>query len=142
MLAVFQKIFAFILSVLAFFGLVPKPAAPVSPVAPEAAYTAEAGKVEFALRGNITTGYEWTVAIDGDAVALTRDEYVSDPADPGVAGVGGTHYFAFAAAKPGTATLTFTYARPWETNGPIETRVAVVEVAQDLSVTVRSFTEA
>ena len=41
--------------------------------------------------------------------------------------------------KPGTTTITFTYQRPWETDPPITTYVAVVVVADDLSVTVSSF---
>ena len=56
-----------------------------------------------------------------------------------MAGQGGTQYYVYRAVKPGTTTITFTYQRPWETDPPITTYVAVVAVADDLSVSVSSF---
>ena len=135
MLAVFQKILAFFMSVLAFLGL-------VKPVTPQTeSYTATGNAVEFRFDSNPTTGYGWTVKIDGDCVTLTKDEYVQDPAVPGMAGVGGTQYYTFAAVHAGEATVTFTYARSWETTDADRTVTATIRVAADNTVSVSDYKE-
>ena len=50
-------------------------------------------------------------------------------------------YYDFTAAKPGTATVTFTYARPWEATDADRVFVAKLTVAEDLTVIVTSFGE-
>lgn len=73
------------------------------------------GELEVQLDANPTTGYEWTCAIEGDAVTAEGDNYVApgDSNEP-KAGEGGVQIFAFKASGSGEATLTFTYARSWE----------------------------
>lgn len=73
------------------------------------------GELEVQLDANPTTGYEWTCAIEGDAVTAEGDNYVAsgDGNEP-KAGEGGVQLFAFKASGSGEATLTFTYARSWE----------------------------
>jgi inhibitor of cysteine peptidase len=39
---------------------------------------------------------------------------VSDSVTPGIVGAGSTFTWYFKAYKPGTATITFKYYRPWE----------------------------
>ena len=135
MLAFFQKILAFFLSVLAFLGLVrPQPPQTES-------YTVNGNAVEFRFDANPTTGYGWTAAVDGDCVTLTKDEYVQDPAVPGMAGVGGTQYYSFAAVHAGEATVTFTYARSWETTDADRTVTATIRVAADNTVSVSDYKE-
>ena len=136
MLAVFQKILAFFMSILAFLGLV-KPETPQ----PDA-FTVTDNAVEFCFDSNPTTGYDWTAAVNGDCVALTKDEYVPDAAAPGMAGVGGKQYYTFTAVRAGTATVTFTYARSWETTGADRTVTAVITVAQDGTISVSDYSEA
>jgi inhibitor of cysteine peptidase len=76
----------------------------------------ESGQMlEIALKGNITTGYDW--ALDGalpSQVTTVTDEYVSDTGSPGVAGAGGTHTFIYEAVASGTGTLKLKYRRSFE----------------------------
>ena len=142
MRAIFQKILAFFMTILAFFGIhIGGHEQPATTVDDNAGYTAEADTVEFALAGNATTGYSWHVEMAGDALELTKENYVSDPAAPGMAGVGGTQYYGFKAVAPGTAVLTFSYFRDWEEDPPVSTYIATVTVAADLTVSVDSFVE-
>lgn len=136
MSALLQKLVSFFMSILAFFGILKGNAKPAA-----GDYEVQKTAVVFALRSNPTTGYSWDVKISGDAVVLSSSDYRQDPGAPNMAGRGGTEYFTLTAVKPGAATVTFSYLRPWE-GGPIETRVAELVVDKDLNVTVRSFTEA
>ena len=99
MQAIWAKIMSIIMAILAFFGLV-KPAPEVTP---GDGCKAEGQVVTVWLDANPTTGYGWTASVDGDCVTLTRDEYVAMQTEPNVAGAGGTQYYDFTAAKPGTA---------------------------------------
>ena len=126
-----KKILTFFMAVLAFFGI----------LKPEITTTLESGSVEIlgirttvSLDANATTGYAWSCAVDGDAVKLTEDRYVTAPAK-GMVGVGGTQIYVFEAVKPGLVTITFTYGRAWE-KGPIRTETLVLQVADDLTVTI------
>ena len=137
MQAIWAKIMSIIMAILAFFGLV-KPAPEATP---GNGCKAEGQVVTVWLDANPTTGYGWTASVDGDCVTLTRDEYVAMQTEPNVAGAGGTQYYDFTAAKPGTATVTFTYARPWETTDADRVFTAEITVAEDLTVLVTSFGE-
>ncbi len=74
-----------------------------------------------ALDSNSTTGYQWQVS-DVESGILTPGtpfgEEIVEPHAPGMVGVGGTTHWRFFAARPGTATLTFTYRRAWEQGTP------------------------
>lgn len=134
MQAILQKIIAFLLSVLAFFGLTDTGEKPD-------AYTEKGRSVEFCLDSNPTTGYNWEAAIDGDCVILTQDKYVQDPAPGGMGGVGGKQYYTFTAVRTGTANVTFTYARSWETTEADRTVTATITVTGDLMVSVTDYKE-
>ena len=123
------------MAILAFLGLV-KPEAPT--IAP-ASYEVDGKAVTFCFDANPTTGYGWTASVDGNCVTLTRDEYKQNESEPGMAGVGGYQYYAFTAVKAGTATVTFIYARPWESTDADRVFVAEITVAEDLTVSVTSF---
>ena len=131
MQAIFAKIISFFMAILAFLGLV-KPAQNAEPNN----YTVDGKVVSFCFDANPTTGYDWTAAVDGDCVIMTRDDYRQNDSEPGMAGVGGYQYYDFTAVKPGAATVTFTYARSWETTDSDVTYVAVITVADDYTVTV------
>jgi inhibitor of cysteine peptidase len=76
------------------------------------------------LPSNSTTGYRWQVAETHDDLLLPGAPFgdeVTDPHPAGMVGVGGTTSWRFRTGRPGTATLTFTYRRSWETNAPAET---------------------
>ena len=131
MQAIWAKILSFIMAILAFFGLVkPETPATVDP----GTYQVNGQVVAFCLDANPTTGYGWEAVVDGDCVTLTRDQYQQNESEPGMAGVGGYQYYDFTAVKPGTAKVTFTYARPWEATEADRVVVAEITVAEDLSI--------
>ena len=131
--AFLQKIITIFMSILAFFGLVkPAPADPVP-------FKAEGKTVEFCFDSNHTTGYDWTAEVKGDCVELTRDEYVAKRTEPQVAGAGGLQYYTFTAVHEGKATVTFTYARSWETTDADRVITAEITVAPDLTVSATVF---
>jgi inhibitor of cysteine peptidase len=81
----------------------------------------------IALPSNPTTGYSWTVRVAGAAVESEGSAYQRRPVAPGVAGAGGQQIFALEAEARGSATLTFSYARPWE-KGKAAAKTAVFHV--------------
>ena len=89
-----------------------------------------AGKTfTIALDANATTGYNWSQTIgDKTVVTFVGNEYVAEVRDPQVAGGGGTDTFTFKAVGKGTTTITLTYARPWESVPPAQTRTITVTV--------------
>jgi len=93
----------------------------------------EAGKaILVKLAGNPTTGYQWSLSkLDGEAIEMVgKPDYVADKHPRKMVGSGGTYVFTFRALKPGKATLTLAYARPWEKNTPpIKTFTLTVEVS-------------
>ena len=99
--------------------------------------------MQFSFDANATTGFSWAQKTDGSSVVLEKEFYTSPKTEEhgvAMAGQGGTQYYDYRAVKPGTTTITFTYQRAWENKTPEKTYVAVVVVADDLSVTVKSFT--
>ena len=141
MRAFFAKITAFFLAILAFFGIAPKTPAPEVTIGNDGYAIIEHG-VQFSFDANATTGFSWAQKTEGDSVVLEKEFYTSPKTEEhgvAMAGQGGTQYYNYRAVAPGTTTITFTYQRPWETEPPVKTYVAVVVVANDLSVTVQSF---
>ena len=73
-------------------------------------------QIVIELEGNPSTGYTWE-AMDLDASMFQQvggTEFKGS--SPGLVGAGGTLTLTFKALKPGTATLTLIYHRPWETD--------------------------
>lgn len=132
--AVFAKIISFIMSILAFLGLVK----PFTPTAELDNYAVKDGAVEFCLSANATTGYQWNAEILGDCVRLTDSRYVQDDNPGGLVGVGGRQYFEFAAVKAGTATVTFTYSRA-SVSPDDKVVTALLTVDADRNITVTAF---
>ena len=98
------------------------------------------------LEANYTTGYQWMYTFEPEGVLeMTGEDYILNEDTVGLAGAGGTYVAEFraAAAEDGTVTagetlVTFTYARPWETEGEVPACVLVfaVTVAEDGTLTV------
>lgn len=83
-----------------------------------AARTLKTGQYGYIkLDGNETTGYQWTAASDNTKVATVSSYYVPDPAPAGIDGAGGTEIVIVKGVSAGTARITCTYARSWETSG-------------------------
>ena len=138
MQALFSKIVSWIMAILAFLGFV-KPETPAA--ADPGTFQVNGKVVTFCLDSNPTTGYNWTAELDGDCVAMTRDLYQPQQSARIKGGVGGVQYYDFTAVKPGTATVTFTYARSWESSDSDRFVTARLTVSDDMAVTVTDFAE-
>ena len=84
------------------------------------AFGADSGsttKIVIQLKGNTTTGYSWTYSMEPEGVVKELSyEYRQDA--PNMIGSGGTSVFTFEGIQSGQTTLTFRYARPWESSPP------------------------
>ena len=142
MASIIQKIVAFFMSILATFGLFsgkPEPDVKVG----NAGYRIDKQIIEFSFKANTSTGFTWSYETEGDdgVLEMTGEDYVTDKKSGNMVGVGGTQYYTFKAQNPGKTTITFSYARSFEENSTIEQYVAVINVSDDLSITVDSFTQ-
>ena len=81
------------------------------------------------LDANATTGYEWTVFVEGSSIEILEEEYVPNDAPLGMVGVGGTWKCKLGIIGDGQSTLHFVYARPWDNSSVAETRSLLVSVA-------------
>ena len=85
----------------------------------EAAVKIEDGgkKLTVELKGNPTTGYQWTfIPDDSGVMKLAKDEYIENQHPKDYVGVGGRNVYVFNPAKnrPGNkTTLRFEYGRSW-----------------------------
>ena len=83
----------------------------------------------IALDANASTGYNWSQTTkDTNVVAYVDNAYMPEARDPQVVGGSGTDTFTFKAVGKGTTTITLTYARPWESVPPAQTRTITVTV--------------
>lgn len=71
----------------------------------------------FALYGNASTGYRWTVVKDGSPVLAqvkAGASPVAPPKTPPMPGSGSTAHWRYLAVQPGRTTLELVYRRAWE----------------------------
>jgi predicted secreted protein len=97
------------------------------------------------LRGNPTTGFlwSWEASPEGGVAEIAPAEYRRDGEPSSTDGVeqprvgqGGTFTFRFAKTVKEDVAITFSYARPWETDkAPAETAAFVVSGWEKLQVT-------
>ena len=92
------------------------------------------------LAANPTTGYTWTVEIADEAVvSVTNDGIAPDSEE--LTGAGGMQRFELVGKAQGYTTVTFVYARSWETEEePVYKLVYDLSVDADLKVTVAATT--
>jgi len=70
---------------------------------------------EVRLAENPTTGYTWAVLkIPEGLLRLETESLETEPADPRIAGRGGTKVFVFKTLQPGSGELDLRLRRPWE----------------------------
>ena len=81
------------------------------------------------LPSNPTTGFSWTLPEKPVLLAVEKNEYVASTAKNGMAGVGGTQAFSFAAKDVGSATITLNYRRPWENDPPAKTFTVTITIS-------------
>jgi inhibitor of cysteine peptidase len=69
----------------------------------------------IAIPSNPTTGYSWTGKSSSGVITILGSAYQA-PTGTGkpLMGAGGEQIFVCKANKPGTAQITFGYARPWQ----------------------------
>jgi len=78
-------------------------------------YFVEDGNIKVSLDGNYTTGFEWTYSIkDESIVSFINSNYVENPHEEGMTGVGGVYSAFFKPLKDGETTIAFIYKRNWE----------------------------
>ena len=92
------------------------------------------------LSANPTTGYTWAVEIADEAVvSVTNDGIAPDSEE--LTGAGGMQRFELVGKAQGYTTVTFVYARSWETEEePVYKLVYDLSVDADLKVTVAATT--
>jgi len=74
-------------------------------------------KLEVALPGNPTTGFQWDVSVGDTAILRPSGEPEFEPSSSAVGG-GGTITLRFAAVGTGQMGLTLIYHRPFEKDVP------------------------
>jgi inhibitor of cysteine peptidase len=72
------------------------------------------GSLIVKLGSNASTGYEWAEAAisDTNVIAQADRNFVAPKTD--MVGAAGTDVWTFDSLKAGTATIKFSYGRPWE----------------------------
>ena len=137
MTAILQKIAAFFTAILVLLGILHPGTGQLNE---KEGYAIDGATVTFHFLSNPTTGYDWTMSQEGDALTLTEEHYTQDPAPPGWGGVGGVKYYTFTADHAGSVTLRFVYGRSWEI---IPARIITARLTVDATgtLTVTSLTE-
>jgi predicted secreted protein len=97
-------------------------------------------RAAFLLKENPTTGFTWAYTLSTEGVLAAEEDTFeaadTTDADPAVAGAGGAHLWVFKAVAPGDVTVTFQYARSWETGVAPEATVTYdCHVDENLYVT-------
>lgn len=87
-------------------------------LAPAAMAEQAAQRVPVQLYGNPSTGYVWMAESSDEAVASAAEEgFVSD--DESLMGAPGMTQLTIVGKSEGTASISFTYARPWDSMQPV-----------------------
>ena len=84
------------------------------------------------LRENPSTGFKWRLnTAQSTNLAIIRViDRGYQAAQSGLIGAPGSHRWEIEARAPGTASVVFTYARPWEHKPPAQTHVVQVSIAR------------
>ena len=92
------------------------------------------------LSANPTTGYTWAVEIADEAVVSVTDDGIA-PDSEELTGAGGMQRFELVGKAQGYTTVTFVYARSWETEEELVYKLVYdLSVDADLKVTVAATT--
>lgn len=130
MQALWMKIVAFIISVLAFFGII------VEEKPLTEGITADGRAVMITMEANPSTGYDWQYTVRGNSVEFADKTYKQREGTEGMVGAGGTETFTFNAVRPGTSEITFVYQRPWDPTSIERTVVYSVTVTENLEIVI------
>lgn len=93
---------------------------------------------DLELKGNATTGYSWLYEVEDPSILTVTDNgFVPDEGTEGMTGAGGIFTFRLDGLKVGFTTVTFRYARSWETEeAPLCTISYTVDVDDDGDATI------
>lgn len=81
------------------------------------------------LKGNPTTGYQWTCLETTPELLCVESRFVPDDKTGTLVGSGGTFRFTLKAVKKGIGTAKFAYRRPWEkTVSPLKTETVKIDI--------------
>ena len=95
--------------------------------------------VELSLACNPSTGYEWLASTSDENIAYVDDlGTITAEEDPYLVGAPATRNFRIAGAAAGSAEITFSYLRPWESVQPLHKFTVPVTVDEGLNVTTGS----
>jgi len=87
-------------------------------------------RIRVKLEENPTTGYMWTTKNSNPAIVKTLSD-VFVPPNTKLMGAPGYRRTMFQAVVPGTVTLEYSYARPWETGvAPVKTWKVILLVGK------------
>lgn len=93
------------------------------------------------LEANPSTGYSWSTTTEGDSVVLKKVEDVTTGNDRLLVGTPITQRYVFEVNDIGTTTVTFEYARMWESKAPLRKIVYVITVDESFEAKIESVTE-
>ena len=93
------------------------------------------------LEANPSTGYTWSTLTEGGSVSLTRVEDITAEGDRQLPGAPVTQRYTFEVRDIGTTTVTFEYARMWESKAPLKKLVYVITVDEEFEAKIESVTE-
>ena len=92
-------------------------------------------QMTISLKGNPTTGYEWTCGVsDITVLEQENNNYVVDSTEEDLVGGPGTHNFMFKSVKEGTTDVICSYARNWEDEEPLYKLTYKIKVGKDLNI--------
>ncbi len=97
--------------------------------------------IEIDLESNPSTGYSWSSTIEGGSVSLTAVKDITSGNDGMVVGTPITQRYTFEVKDMGTTTVTFEYARMWESNAPLKRIVYKITVDENYVAKIDSVTE-
>lgn len=93
------------------------------------------------LEANPSTGYTWSTLIEGGSVSLSRVEDITSESDRQLPGAPITQRYTFEVRDIGTTTVTFEYARMWESKEPLRRIVYVITVDEEFEAKITSVEE-
>jgi len=117
-------------SVLALAGVAPA-SAQVQPQTTQIVSLLPGESTTITLRENASTGYRWQLnpARSTNLAIVHVVDRGYQAGQSGLIGAAGSHGWEIEAVSAGSASIMFTFARPWEHEPPAETYVVQVTVA-------------
>ncbi len=90
--------------------------------------------VDLYFPSNPSTGFSWSFEAEEEGIVAVKEEYFAGSTSLGLTGAGGTHWFHIDGVSEGITSVTFRYARPWESEEPVYTFTYRLSVDPGLNV--------